>query len=125
MNKEEFKTMINNKYDYKPLKDMFNVSYLDAGTRDKAGMIIEDKIYLETEHIHAFGNYKKDTGKNAFKAPRVPFHVIDNNIFIDMIPIFATMPAYDAFNILEEKMENYNIYMYNAKNKSIKLLHTA
>ena len=28
-------------------------------------------------------------------------------------------------NILEEKMENYNIYMYNAKNKSVKLLHTA
>ena len=125
MNKEEFKTMINNKYDYKSLEDMFNVSYLDASTRDKAGMIIEDKIYLESEHIHAFGTYKKDTGKNAFKAPRVPFHVIDNNIFIDMIPIFATMPAYDAFNILEEKMENYNIYMDHAKDKSVKLLHAA
>jgi hypothetical protein len=125
MKKEEFKTMINDKCDYRPLEDTFHVSYLDASTRDKAGMIIEDKIYLETEHIHAFGTYKKDTGKNAFQAPRVPFHVIDNNIFIDMIPIFATMPAYDAFNILEKKMEDYNIYMYNAKDKSVKLLHAA
>ena len=95
------------------LKEKFGIEVLDIRTRDRAGTIYGDKVFIDKEHSHIMR-------KELSHIPHAILHFIGETVFVDMVPILTTMKAEEAVKGLE-KNGYTDIYIYYYKKGIVKV----
>ena len=99
------------------LQEKFGIEALDFPTRDNAGLIIANKIYINNSHNGATKAYCKEHKKNLnlLHDEHSYIHFIGKNVFIDMNKILTNMDINKIVNILRRDLPEYTIWKYYYK----------
>ena len=89
------------------LKEKFGVEVLDIKTRDKAGTLYGDKLFIDKEHSVIMP-------RRLSHIPHAILHFIGDTVFIADIPLLSTMKMEDAAKTLR-KLGYTDIYAYYYK----------
>ena len=99
------------------LQEKFGIEVLDFPTRDNAGLIVADKIYINESHNGATKAYCKEHSHNLnlLQDKHSYLHFIKDNVFIDMNKILTNMDINQVINIIKRDLPGYTIWKYYYK----------
>ena len=103
---------------------IFGINHLDVQTRDYAGIIVEDKLFLDLTHSAIMNKKKEHKTDNIFRKLHAFLHYkkVNNKhiYFIEANSILTNMETKDIINCLL-KYNPDEIYLY--ARKKIKLVY--
>lgn len=108
------------KLNFQPLMDVFHVPELEINTRDMCGMIIGGHVYFEKAHRLAMWQFENDHPKQIWsKVKHATFHVIGNNLIIDMVPLLTNMSLEEIVATLKQQAKKYKLYLFHYQDHTV------
>lgn len=108
------------KLDFRPLMDVFHVPELEINTRDMCGMIIDGNVYIVKAHRLAMWQFENDHPKQIWsKVKHATFHVIGDNLIIDMVPLLTNMSLEEIVATLRKEAKKYKLYLFHYQDHTV------